>query len=272
MDTLKKFLIESWEKSNSKVNLDNWDPKYGENENESKLEEELSNFADQISKFQYKLYADKSMALLIILQGVDASGKDGTIRHVMGALNPQNCSVKSFRIPNSNEIEHDYLWRVHKEIPSKGQINIFNRSHYEDIIESKVNRLISKKDLNKRYRQINDFERYLSENNITILKFFLHISKDEQRKRLLERINDPTKYWKLKESDFVDHNKWKKYMKAYESILTLCSTKFAPWYIIPSNTKHFRDWAISSIVLFTLKKMNPTFPNQEIDFSKFIIT
>ena len=173
-------------KSEKKLNLRNWDTDYHTNKSKEGVEKELTAFSSQLSKLQYKLFADNRHALVIILQGVDASGKDGTIRHVMGALNPQSCYVKAFKVPTTEELSHDYLWRVHNAIPAKGQIAVFNRSHYEDVIEPQVHDLVPKNELTTRFRQINDFERYLSENRITVLKFFLHISKDEQKKRLIK--------------------------------------------------------------------------------------
>src|SRR5437667_4102677 len=186
-----------------------------------------------MSELQYKLFAAKSQSLVIILQGVDASGKDGTIRHVMGALNPQSCYVKSFKVPTEEELSHNYLWRVHMAVPSKGQIAIFNRSHYEDVIEVRVRNLVPKNEWSLRHRQVNDFERYLSENHVTILKFFLHISKNEQKKRLQERLNDPTKHWKLSGNNIQNRKFWDVYRDAYEEALNRCSTRLAPWYIIP---------------------------------------
>lgn len=271
MNPNKEFKLKPGKKSTNHLKLGEWDPDYEGSKSKEEMENEINLFSKQIAELQYKLYADNTKALLIILQGVDASGKDGTIRHVMGALNPQNCNVKSFKAPNENELAHDYLWRIHTEIPSKGQISIFNRSHYEDIVEPLVHNLISHESIILRYRQINYFERYLVENNITILKFFLYISKEEQKKRLQERLQDPTKYWKIKESDLIDHKFWDKYMDVYEKILSLCSNRWAPWYIIPSNVKHFRNWAISCIVLRNLKKMKPEFPLLNIDQSKLEI-
>ena len=271
MDPLKKFLIKPTKLSANQIKLRNWDPQYSGNKSKNDMITELEQFSKKIAELQYKLFAANSKSLLIILQGVDASGKDGTIRQVMGALNPQNCYVKSFRVPSETESAHDYLWRIHTEVPSNGQIAIFNRSHYEDIIEPTVNNIISKDQMVLRCRQINEFERYLSENSITIIKFFLNISKDEQKRKLQERIQDPTKQWKIKESDLESHYNWDKYMDVYEKVLSSCSTKWAPWYIIPSNVKQFRNWAISYIILKKLETMKPEFPRVKIDPSKFAI-
>lgn len=271
MDPFRKFLVQPAKSSANQIKLKNWDPQYSGNKSKNDMVTEMELFSKKISELQYKLFADNSKSLLIILQGADASGKDGTVRQVMGALNPQNCYVKSFKVPNETELAHDYLWRIHSEVPSKGQIAIFNRSHYEDILEPSVNNLISKDQMNLRYRQINDFESYLSENHVTIIKFFLHISKDEQKRRLQERIQDPAKQWKIKESDLAAHRNWDKYMGVYEKVLSVCSSKWAPWYIIPANVKHFRNWAISYIILKKLEIMKPEFPRVKIDPLEFII-
>ncbi len=271
MDPYRKFLLKPCTSSANQVKLSDWDPNYSGNKNKVYMVSEVEKFSKKTSELQYKLFAANNKSLLIILQGVDASGKDGTIRHIMKGLNPQNCNITSFKVPNENELAHDYLWRIHMEMPTKGQISIFNRSHYEDIIEPSVNAMISNNDLVLRYRQINDFERYLTENNITILKFFLYISKDEQKRRLQERIIDPTKHWKINESDIINHRKWDKYMEAYEMVLNLCNTKWAPWFIIPANVKYFRNWAISYIILKSLEKMKPEFPQLKIDPSELKI-
>ena len=271
MDPLRKFLVKPAKSAANQIKLKDWDPQYSGSNTKIDMLAEMEQFSKRISELQYKLFAANSKSLLIILQGADASGKDGTIRQVMGALNPQNCYVKSFKVPNETELAHDYLWRIHIELPSKGQIAIFNRSHYEDIIEPSVNNLLSKDQLNPRYSQINDFERYLSENSVTIIKFFLHISKDEQKRRLQERIQDPTKQWKIKEGDLVSHRNWGKYMDAYEKVISLCNRTWAPWYIIPANVKPFRNWAISYIILKKLESMKPEFPRVKLDSSEFTI-
>ncbi len=271
MDLSKELLLKP-RKGTQNSKLKDLDSNYDAGKSKEDMENDMPSLFNQMSDLQYKLFADSSKALLIILQGVDTSGKDGTIRHVMGALNPQNCSVKSFKVPNEEELAHDYLWRIHNAIPPKGQISIFNRSHYEDIVEASVRNLIPNDKLVMRYRQINEFERYLSENHITILKFFLYISKEEQKKRLIERLKDPTKHWKIKESDFIDHKYWDKYMESYEKVLSLCNIKWAPWYIIPANVKHFRNWAIAKIITKTLENMKLEFPEIKVkDLSKLIV-
>ncbi len=223
-----------------------------------------------MSDLQYKLFADKSQAILIILQGLDASGKDSTIRHVMNAFNPQSCKAYSFKKPNDEEISHDYLWRIHKVTPAKGEIVIFNRSHYEDVLTVRVHKLISEETLSKRYNQINDFEKYLFENNIKIIKLFLHISKDEQKKRLDERIKDPLKQWKFSESDIIERRSWDQYVIAYEEMLSKCSTTNAPWYIIPVHHKWFRNFIVTQIIINTLDNMELKFPKPQLDLFKIL--
>jgi PPK2 family polyphosphate:nucleotide phosphotransferase len=271
MKLSQKLLVKSGRTSTG-VKLTDWDPNYNAGKKKEDVEDELVHFSSRVSELQHKLFADNSQSLLIILQGIDTSGKDSTIRHVMGAFNPQSCYVKPFRVPSTEELSHDYLWRVHMAVPSKGQIAIFNRSHYEDVTVGRVDNSVEKNELNSRYRQINDFERYLSENHIRILKFFLHISKDEQMKRLKERLENPSKHWKISEGDIKDRKYWEKYMESYEEMLSRCSTGWAPWYIIPANLKWFRNWAVASIIMEILDSMNLKYPQPKIDVSKFVVT
>ncbi len=270
MELRQKLLVRPG-KIAKKLKLGDWSPDYDGDKKKENVERELAHLSSQMSELQYKLFADNSQSLLIILQGVDASGKDGTIRHVMGALNPQSCYVKSFKVPTAEDVSHDYLWRVHMSIPQKGQIAIFNRSQYEDVIEVFVHNLVPNNEILTRYRQINDFERYLSENHVRILKFFLHISKAEQKKRLQGRIEDPSKHWKISESDLQDRKYWDKYMISYEKALSRCSTPWAPWYVIPANLKWFRNWAVAQIIVNTLERMKLKFPEPKIDLSRLII-
>jgi PPK2 family polyphosphate:nucleotide phosphotransferase len=271
MDPYATFRLNHKRQAQQKLNLDYWDldPDPSEKRSKSALEKELVGVSESLYELQYKLYAENKRALLLVLQGIDASGKDGTVRHVMRALNPQSCYIKSFNIPNDEESSHDYLWRIHKAIPRKGQICIFNRSHYEDLTEPVVVGSISRKILKQRYRQINEFERYLSENDIIILKIFLYISKPEQKKRLLARILDPNKRWKISESDVVGHKNYQKYMDAYKDIFEYTNKKSAPWFIIPANIKYFRNWAVSKILFKTLESMKPEYPRINLDPNKF---
>jgi PPK2 family polyphosphate:nucleotide phosphotransferase len=214
------------------------------------------------------MYADGRHAMLIVLQATDGAGKDSTIQHVMTAFNPQGCSVTSFKAPSSEELRHDYLWRIHKNVPPRGEIGVFNRSHYEDVLVVRVDGLVPKEVWQARYDQINDFERMLTASNVHIVKFFLQISKDEQKKRLQERLDDPTKQWKFSIDDIEKRKKWGDYQGAYEDALSKCSTEDAPWYIIPANHKWFRNLAISQILAIELGKLPLRFPELTIDPSK----
>ena len=218
-----------------------------------------------VDSLQYRLYAEHKRALLLIFQGLDAAGKDGAIRHVMSGVNPQGCIVKSFKVPSAEEAAHDFLWRIHSAVPGYGLIGIFNRSQYEDVLVVRVHNLVPKNVWSCRYEQINEFEAMLHENNVKILKFFLHISKDEQKKRFLERIEDRDKRWKISEADFKERKYWEDYTAAYEDALTRCSTSEAPWFIIPANKKWFRNLAVSHIIAETLEGMDMKFPPPTIN-------
>jgi PPK2 family polyphosphate:nucleotide phosphotransferase len=222
-------------------------------------------------ELQFRLYAENKQALLIVLQAMDAGGKDGTIRHVMGGLNPQGCRVSSFKKPVGEEAQHHFLWRVHKAVPAKGEIAIFNRSHYEDVLVVRVHDLVPEDVWSKRYDQINDFEKMLSENNVTIVKFFLHISKEEQKERFQQRIDDPTRHWKISLADFEERKYWDDYQQAFEQVLRKCSTKHAPWYVIPSDKKWFRNLAVAEVITETLETMNPRYPEPTVDISKIVL-
>ena len=222
----------------------------------------------KIDDLQYILYAERKRAVLIVLQGLDAAGKDGTIRHVMSGVNPQGCRVTSFKVPSPEEAAHDFLWRVHKAVPVFGDLGIFNRSHYEDVLVVRVHSLVPKDIWSARYDEINRFEDFLHRNNVKILKFYLHISKEEQKKRLLERVDDPNKRWKISQADFNERIFWSSYQKAYEDALTKCSTDEAPWYIIPADKKWFRNLAISHIIAETMERMHLKFPEPSIDLKK----
>ena len=266
MDIAKRCIV----KPGSKVKLDDWDP--GDNFGIGRDDEALAKNLERLTELQHLLYADKRHALLIVFQALDAGGKDGTIRHVMSGVNPQGCDVTAFKAPSSEELQHDFLWRIHKAVPRLGDIGIFNRSHYEDVLIVRVHQLAPKKVWSKRYRQINDFERILTDNNVTILKFFLHISKDEQKKRFEARLKDPTRNWKLSLPDFEERQHWDEYMRAYEVALRKCSTDLAPWYIIPANNKWFRNYAIAAIITQTLDGLKLKYPAPTIDVSKIQLT
>ncbi|MEQ1742143.1 MAG: polyphosphate kinase 2 family protein [Candidatus Nitrotoga sp.] len=209
----------------------------------------------KLSELQERLYANSNRALLIVLQGMDTSGKDGTIKHVMSGINPQGCKVVTFKTPSAEELGHDFLWRVHQKAPAKGQIGIFNRSHYEDVLITRVHGLISEKVVKQRFDQIIEFEELLSESGTMILKFFLHISKDEQKKRLEERINNPEKRWKFNEGDIEERKFWGNYIESFEAMMAATSTEQAPWYIVPANRKWYRNLVIAEHVVHALDSM-----------------
>jgi PPK2 family polyphosphate:nucleotide phosphotransferase len=233
-----------------------------------KMEASLAKILERLDELQYLLYAEHKRALLIVLQGLDAAGKDGTIRHVMAGVNPQGCVVTPFKKPTVVEMEHDFLWRIHKAVPELGDIGIFNRSHYEDVLVVRVHGMVPKGVWSRRYEEINEFEKMLDENNVRILKFFLHISKDEQKKRFQERIDDPDRRWKISQADFDERKFWDDYTQAYEDVLRKCSTRRAPWYIIPANKKWFRNLSVSHIIAETLEDMRMKFPPPTIDVKK----
>jgi PPK2 family polyphosphate:nucleotide phosphotransferase len=228
---------------------------------------------ERMAGLQERLYANQSRSLLIVLQGMDTSGKDGTISHVMTGLNPQGCKVVSFKVPSAEELEHDFLWRVHQKAPSRGEIGIFNRSHYEDVLVTRVHGWVSDQLAKQRFNQIREFEELLTENGTTVLKFFLHISKDEQKQRLEERIADPEKRWKFNEGDLEERKLWGDYMKAFEDVLGATSTERAPWYIVPANRKWYRNLVVADRVAHALEEMKLDVPPapKGIDFSKLHI-
>ena len=255
-----------------KINLQKLSPEYDFSINEKKAEYVLKqNLKKRMSDLQYRLYAERKKALLIVFQGIDTSGKDSTIRHVISAFNPQSCTVKAFKEPTTEDLSHDFLWRIHKSAPAKGEIVIFNRSHYEDIIQPRVHKTIHKSIWSQRYEHINAFEKCLSDSNIKIIKFFLHISKEEQRKRLEERLNDPSKHWKVSERDMEDRKFWSSYTVSYQDIIKRCSNTWAPWYIIPADKKWFRNLAVGLIIVDTIERMKPKFPKPAINLSKIVI-
>jgi len=227
-----------------------------------------------ISQLQERLYANSARAVLIVLQGMDTSGKDGTIRSVMSGVNPQGCKVVSFKAPSSQELAHDFLWRVHREVPAKGQIGVFNRSHYEDVLITRVHGWISGEVAERRFEQIREFEELLTENGTTILKFFLHISKDEQKERLEERVRDPEKRWKFNEGDLEERKLWNSYMDAFEDMMAATSTAHAPWYIVPANRKWYRNLVVANQVVEALEDMKlktpPAHPGVNFDTLKIV--
>ena len=220
---------------------------------------------DRIETLQEVLYAGQQRALLIVLQGMDTAGKDGTIRQIFSGINPQGCSVASFKVPTSLEARHDFLWRCHQQVPARGMIGIFNRSHYEDVLSPRVHKLIDKTTAEKHMEEINGWERMLAHNGVTILKFFLHVSKEEQQKRLQSRLDTPDKHWKLSEADFHERQFWDDYQGAYEDVLSATSQKLAPWFVIPADRKWYRNVAISEVLHEAMSAMKLEYPKATFD-------
>jgi PPK2 family polyphosphate:nucleotide phosphotransferase len=221
----------------------------------------------QLADLQDVFYANQSKALLIVLQGMDTAGKDGTISHIFSGINPQGCDVASFKVPTPLEARHDFLWRAHAQVPPRGMINIFNRSHYEDVLSPRVHKLISAKVARRHLDDINRFESMLFDNDVLILKFYLHISRDEQTRRLQSRIDDKQKHWKLSEADLHERKFWPQYIDAYDHILSTTSPKHAPWFVIPSDNKWYRNIAISTIIVDVMQSLKLKFPNPTVDAS-----
>jgi PPK2 family polyphosphate:nucleotide phosphotransferase len=235
-------------------------------------EAETASNAAAINDLQDRLFAERKRALLVVLQGIDTSGKDGTVRGVFNACGPLGVNVTAFGKPSEEELAHDYLWRVHAALPKKGMIGVFNRSHYEDVLVVKVRKLAPAKAVEQRYEQINAFEKHLTENDVVVLKFMLHISKDEQRQRLMERLADPAKHWKFNPADLDDRKLWKQYESAYEAVLERCSTAHAPWRVVPADRKWRRNAIISAIVRGVLEEMNPRYPAPDWNPAEFTVT
>lgn len=242
---------------------------HGKHQSHKDAEKEIEKHLEKLDQLQYLLYAENKNSLLIVLQGLDAAGKDGVIRHVMSGMNPQSCKVASFKQPTPLEKAHDFLWRVHPHAPGNGEVVIFNRSHYEDVLITRVHNGVSKDECSGRYKLINHFEKLLvDENETTILKFFLHISKEEQLDRFGKRLKDPTRQWKISDGDYREREYWKAYTEAYEELLNATSTKDAPWYIIPSDYKWFRNLAILQIITCALEDLKMKTPTPTVDIEE----
>ena len=224
---------------------------------------ELEAQRKRIRDLQERLYAENRQGLLVVLQAMDTGGKDGTIKHVFGGVNPQGCRISSFKAPSAEEANHDFLWRYHKSAPARGRIGIFNRSHYEDVLVVRVKGIVSEEVWRERYGLINAFERNLASNGITVLKFFLHISKDEQKRRLESRLADPDKRWKFSKNDIKERAFWDDYQAAFEDAINECSTDHAPWYVVPANKKWYRNLVVARTIADTLEAMDPQFPPAE---------
>ncbi|MGD0024865.1 MAG: polyphosphate kinase 2 family protein [Xanthobacteraceae bacterium] len=260
----KKFIVEP----GAKLRLGNIDPSYtGKHESHETAIPETAQQVERMDRLQYLLYADAGQSLLIVLQGLDAAGKDGVIRHLFTGMDPQGTFVFAFKEPNKTELAHDFLWRAHLHAPANGEVVIFNRSHHEDVLAVRVHKLVPRSVWSKRFDLINDFEKMLTENRTRILKFYLHISADEQLARFKQRLDDPARQWKISESDYSERELWPKYMEAYEDAIALTSTKRAPWYVIPSNHKWFRNLAISQIVADTMDEMGLKLPPPRVELA-----
>ncbi len=279
-ERIKRFMAITRVDPSKKVKLDRFETGWAQNEEakyigKTELKERAERLLDEnrmeLEKAQELLYANNTYSILIVLQGRDAAGKDGTIKHVMAGVNPQGCRVVSFKQPSATELDHDFLWRETVELPEKGMIGIFNRSHYEEVLVTKVHpELLDKQNLpckkydkdfwDDRYQSIRNFEKHLAKNGTVILKFFLHISKDEQKKRFLERLENPDKYWKFSDADLEERDYWDQYSAAYEDMLNNTSTKHAPWYIIPADYKWFARALVADIITTSILSLNITYP------------
>ena len=255
--SLKRYLVPPGEK----LDLQQFDPDDTSLlQGKKEAAEELPGLLERLEEAQQRLFAAHDRGLLVVLQGMDTSGKDGAVRHVMRGFNPQGTRVVSFRPPSEDELDHDFLWRVHAKVPARGEAVVFNRSHYEDVLIVRVHNLVPKKVWELRYDQINAFEQMLAQTGTVVVKFFLHISRDQQRKRLQARVNDPKKCWKFQPGDLEERKFWKDYMEAYQDALGKTSTEWAPWYIIPANRKWYRNYLVGSILADTLDGLHLEYP------------
>jgi PPK2 family polyphosphate:nucleotide phosphotransferase len=251
------------------VRLAKWDPRATPGcKDKDEAAQRLAYNLARIEALQYRLYGEGRRSLLIVLQGMDSSGKDGVIRNVLTVFNTQGCRVWSFKVPTPNEAAHDFLWRIHLAAPARGDIAIFNRSHYEDVLVVRVHGLVPRSVWSRRYRSINAFEAHLHEHGTRVLKFFLHISRREQRERLRARLDEPLKRWKFSDADLAERKRWSSYQRAAEDALARCNSRTAPWYVIPSDRKWYRDLAVSEIVADALEQMNPQLPKVKLDLKR----
>ncbi len=265
MNVSKHFLV----KPGSKVRLAELDPAFADSdETKQAALKKIEQNNLRIRDLQELLYAEHKRGLLICLQGIDTGGKDGTIRHVFSIMNPQGCRVSSFKPPTGSEQDHDFLWRAHRDAPGKGEVVIFNRSHYEDVLVARIDKLVPESVWRGRYDEINFFEKYLTDNGTHIIKIFLHISKDEQLARFKDRLDNPTKRWKVSAADYADRARWDDYQVAFEDMLSNCSTHHAPWFVIPANHKWYRDFVVSQITADYMEGLGMAYPPPAIDFDE----
>jgi PPK2 family polyphosphate:nucleotide phosphotransferase len=266
---MKRYRIEP----GAKVDIGDFDAESKKEAPDGKkaTEKTFEDLNGRLEILQEQLWAEHRHKVLVVLQGMDTSGKDGTIRHVFEGVNPLGVRVAAFKAPSPEELDHDFLWRVHRQVPGSGEMVIFNRSHYEDVLAVRVRKLAPEKVWKARFEQINDFERLLAENGTLILKFFLHIDRDEQKERLQERLDDPTKRWKFRLGDLQDRALWDEYMKAYEDVLAKTSTEHAPWYVVPSNKKWYRNLVVATVLVEALEKLGMKPPEPEEDLAGVVI-
>src|SRR6476646_10887864 len=265
MDYRKKFMVEP----GAKVRLSKIDASYtGKDETNEQALPEIQTNVERMDKLQYLLYANGSKSLLVVLQALDAAGKDGVIRHLFSGMNPQGTFVFGFKQPSKYEAAHDFLWRAHLRTPGTGEVVVFNRSYYEDVLVVRVHKLVPESVWSKRYELISDFENMLSQNGTTILKFFLHISPEEQLSRFKQRLDDPSRHWKISESDYSERELWPQYVEAYEDAMAVNRTTRAPWYVIPANHKWFRNLAVSQIIADTMDEMGLQLPATQVDIAE----
>ena len=224
----------------------------------------------KLFELQERLFAEHKRSLLVVLQAMDTGGKDGTVTHVIGQMNPQSVLISSFKAPTPEERRHNFLWRIRKRLPGQGYVGIFNRSHYEDVLVARVHNLVPPDAIERRYGQINNFERDLVRSGTRVVKFMLHISYEEQRKRLIDRLKNPDKHWKFNEKDIDERAYWDDYMSAYSIAITRCSTRWAPWYVVPADDKDYRNWAVASVLIETLEEMDPRYPQPKLDIPRLI--
>ena len=265
MNYINKFIVEP----NKKVSINDIDPDFtGGHESHEEALLTIQKNVERMDNLQYLLYANAEKSLLVVFQALDAAGKDGVIRHVFSGMNPQGTIVSGFKQPSKEEAQHDFLWRIHQRVPAKGEVAVFNRSHYEDVLAVRVHKLVPKSVWSERYQLINDFEQLLYNNGTKILKFYLHISQEEQLARFKQRLDDPSRNWKITDADYSERELWSQYIEAFEEAMEKTSTKHAPWFIIPANHKWFRNLAVSHIISETLEKMNLKLPPTHVDLEE----
>ena len=252
----------------AKVRLSRIDPSYAERIDKDAAKIETDAHAKRLAELQYLVYAENRRSVLVVLQALDAGGKDGTIKHVLSAMNPQGTRVHAFKVPSQEESSHDFLWRAHVHAPARGEIVIFNRSHYEDVLVVRVHDLVPKKVWSERYDRINEFEKNLVESGTHVLKFYLHVDPKEQLSRFKQRLDDPARRWKISESDYTERARWPAYRRAYQDAIEKTSTPHAPWYVIPANHKWFRNLAISRILVHALESFDMTLPKASVDLAE----